>query len=361
MVNRENLACRLEVAHVCARRVALSESTAFLHCSSDEKKISRWILATDMRGGTVWSPKSELRRVARVEVDEDVIHMQASGGVLLFSTRSGVFSWAPGEPVRSLESPVPGMIIADFWVCRGEARLLLASEDVSAELFQIDTDLNVRCVVAHMRWQPIGVSRYTNEIQGFHSNIRPNADGSVALAVTLTNERAKVQLLDPEEDREEVISEEHARGQIVAVCLSPKGDAACVFTLGMHAVANVFMRLSADSWTLLAAVAVPGQPSAFGSQWPALSKVATAAVFSACGSRVLFHGPRITSRPAIGSIELNDVLSLSPPKVRVKNASIEALPREILFSTSGVLLRTHRGACVVRTNPHFGDTCVSLS
>jgi hypothetical protein len=358
MVNRENLACRLEVAHVCARRVALCESTAFLQCSSDEKTVSRWILAADMRGGTVWSPKSELRKVARVEVDEDVIHMQASGGVLLFSTRSGVFSWVPGEPLRSLESPVPGMIIADFWVCRGEARLLLASDDVNAELFQIETDLSVRCVVAHMRWQP---TRYTNEIQGFHSNLRPNADGSVALAVTLTNERARVQLLDPEEDREEVISEEHARGQIVAVCLSPKGDAACVFALGMNAVANVFMRLSADSWTLLAAVTVPGQPSAFGSQWPTPSKIVTGATFSACGSRVLFHGPRITARPAIGSLELNGVLSLSAPKVRVKNASIEALPREILFSTSGVLLRTHRGACVVRTNPHFGDTCVSLS
>ena len=337
---------------MCARRVALSDSTAFLHCSSDEKKASRWILAADMQGGTVWSPKSELRQVARVEVNEDVIHMQASGGMLIFSTRSGVFSWVPGKPLRSLESPVPGMIIADFWVCRGEARLLLASDDVNSELFQIDTDLNVRCVVAHVNcWQ---TSRFTNEIQGFHSNLRPNADGSVALAVTLTNNRARVQLLDPEEDAEDVISEEHPRGQIVAVCLSPKGDAACVFTLGMHAVANVFMRLSPYSWTLLAAVTVPGQPSAFGSQWPAPSKIVTGATFSACGSRVVFHGPRITARPAIGSLELKDVLSLSPPKVRVKTASIEALPREILFSKAGVLLRTHRGACVVRTNPNFG-------
>lgn len=355
MINRENLACRLEVAHACARRVALSESTAFLQCSSDEKKASRWILAADMRGGTVWSPTSELRKLARVQVDEDVVHMQASGGLLLFSTRSGVFSWLPGEPVRSLDSPVPGMIVADFWVCRGEARLLLASDSVNAELFQIETELRVHCAVAHMRfsthWQPI---RYTNEIDGFHSNLRPNSDGSVALAVTLTQERARVQLLDPEEDIEEVITEEHARGQIVAVCLSPKGDSACVFTLGMNAVANVFMRLSPDSWTLLAAVTVPGQPSAFGSQWPAPSKIATGATFSDCGSRILFQGPRITARPAIGSIELNDVLSVAPPKLRIKNASIEALPREILFSTAGVLLRTHRGACVVRTNPHFG-------
>jgi len=354
MINRENLVCRLEVAHVCARRVALSESTAFLYCSSDEKKASRWVTAADMRGGTVWSPKSELRKIARVDVEEEVLSMRASGGLLLFSTESGLFSWRPGEPTRGLHSPVPGMVVADFWVCGGEARLLLASDDVNSELYQVDTDLDVRCVVAHMNPRP---KRFTNEIEGFHSNIRPSEDGTLALAVTLTRERAKVQLLFTEEDAEELISDENARGQIVAVCLSPRGDSACVFTMGMHAVANVFLRLSADSWTLLAAVTVPSQPSAFGSTWTVPSKVATGAVFSACGSRVLFHGPRITTRPAIGSLELNGVLSLAPPRVRVKTCSIEALPREVLFSTTGVVLRTHRGVCVIRQSPTF---CAAL-
>ena len=353
-LNRDHLACRTEVAHACARQIALAGDRAFLYCTGDEKgSTARWIVAADMRGGTVWSPKSELRREARVDVEDTVLAMAAGGSLLLFSTQLDVWAWRPPAAPWRIYTPVYGFCVGDFWVARGEPRLLLHTAQNDARQIQQWTEADTRCMVGHFAGDR--VTRFSNEEAGVHSALRPSADGSVALCVTArATGRAVVQLLDTEEDVQEVLSHETTRGQIVALCLAPSAQSACVFTLGigLHLVwVEVFLRLAKNSWTRASSIAVPGQPSAFGASWPLPAKNDTEAVYSSCGSRVLFHGPRLTPRPAICSLRLSGLAGTRPERVHVKNCAHEAIPREIVFSAAGVLMRTHRGALVIRESP----------
>lgn len=349
-LNRDFLACRTELAHSCARQVVLTGSRAFLYCTGDRKgSTSKWIVAADMTGTTVWSPSSELRQVARVELSEPLIAMRADESLLVFSTQEGVWGWrSEGQPWR-ISAPVEGMLVSDFWVSRGQPRLMLCSEDVDTNLFLHEVDAGVRSVAVHLEEQT--VTRYANETSGVYSALRPSADGSTVLTMaSRAFERAAVQVLDVDEDSEEVLLTEH--GQTVAYCLSPGAQSACVFTLGINAMVSVFVRLGKDSWTRAFYVRVPEQPCAFGASWPSVSKRTTEAVFSSCGSKVLFYGPRITPRPAICSLDMGRITRRRAVRVRVKCCAHEALPRSIRLSHAGILMQTHRGALVIRRSPH---------
>lgn len=345
-LNRDSPACRTELAHSCARQIALAGPRAFLYCTADEKgSTSKWIGAYDMTGTTVWSPRSELRKVATVALAYPVLAMRADESLLVFSTQAGVWGWrSDGQPWR-IPVSVERMFVADFWVSRGQPRLMLCSEDLDSTLFLHAAEFSARSVAVHVEEHT--VTRYTNETSGLYSALRPSADGNTVLTMAARAfERPVVQVLDIDGDAEDVLFTEH--GETVALCLAPGAEAACVFTLGIHAVASVFVRLGKGSWTRAFCVCVPEQPCAFGARWPSVSKRTTEAAFSSCGSKVLFFGPRITPRPAICSLEVGRITRRRVARVRVKCCAHEALPRSIQFSHTGILMQTHRGALTIR-------------
>lgn len=352
-LNRDSPQCRTELAHCCARQIALAGSRAFFYCTGDEKgSTSKWIVASDMTGNTVWSPKSELRQVARVALADPVLAMRAGGALLVFSTQAGVWGWrSEGQP-WSIPVPVERMVVADFWVSRDQPRLMLCSEDVDTRLFLHEVEPSTRSLVVHI--DDHTVTRYTNETHGIYSALRPSADGGMVLTMaSRAFQRAVVLVLDTEGDSEELLFTEH--GQIVGFCLSPGAQSACVFTLGINAMASTFVRLGKDSWTRAFCVRVHDQPCAFGAGWPSVPNRPTEAVFSGCGSKVFFHGPRITPRPAICSLEMGRITRRRPVRVRVKYCAHEALPRSIRFSHAGILIQTHRGALVIRPSRGEGQ------
>lgn len=352
MLNRSNADTQLAIAHTNARRMALGRQRAFLFCTSDEKNdSSKWIVAAELRGFPVWSSKTDLVLTHRLPLTEHVETMVCDDDLLLFGTSDAVWGWKPGSASWQLRSTVPGMVIVDKFVSKGHPRLVLCSYAVDTSLFSLQNGgeyEDLRCVVAHLREGQ--VTRYTSETEGVHCNLRAARAGSVALTVTVGGrERARVQFLDMQSDEQELVTGEMPRAQIVATALSPRGDTAVVFSLAMKAQARVFLRLRAMSWTQLSVVEVPALMSSWGAMWSLPDRIPTQAVFTACGSKVLFSGPLITPRPAIGSLEVGGVINRRTAREpRVRMSTVEGLPRQILCGEGGILLRTHRGAVLLR-------------
>lgn len=333
LIRRENrcpLGAKLKVASESALQIALSGSRAFLLCSGVSKTDkTHWIVATDLT--------PQMTEVARLTVDNDVLIMRASHDLLAFSTTRGLWTWDPMGGGVMLPVSVPsGSTVSDFWVGNGHVKLALSWDHGSTS-------------VAHAAHGQ-AVHRYTNaksRTEFVWNGARPSEDSSLALVGLMgdTVER-EMHAYNIEEDTSDALL--LTRNRVVAFCLNPAGNCACIFEASpytfvtvhiyVHRHAGMWSRMSRDLQWLVA-----------GPRWPASFECARPyAVFMDCGRRVIFSGARLTNRVAVASLQL-DTLHYHERNqvVRVQTCTIESRPVEILCSSACALLRTHRGALMV--------------